>query len=400
MNSRSTLARVQALICATALAVTAVGCSAPDNTSKQAEQASSSAQPLQTPTAHDQADPKADGRIDVTTTGNQVATFRGATYIVSDATISQNTGDGLTEGLGLQEICVVNQPEEWQEIDSLGWDRNSISYTGISMPWGKASYRYEYANEASAVEGTQEWSRTDVSVYFAGLGDVKETEVNGHKISYLFDEAAANAGMEDLEAQAMGVESAPGRSVSVYTFEQRGDKCSFLTNVNCSIQDESATLDPEQIIKDVYAPLSFVGKDEKVDAASYLSDVEITSANNDHTVVLARKGDALASYSQHSVTMMGDSKSDFFSALTTYDYAPQSAAPEGAEEHTLGDRTFRVAVTENQWTYGEESGADYKLEAWTDVEGEPLRIEAAKGAEEDVETVLQRVVDGRIISAS
>lgn len=400
MNIKSKIVKAQVLICATALAVTAVGCSAPDNTSKQAEQASASGQPVSAPTAHDQTDPKADGRIDVTSTGEQTATFRGPKYIVSDATISQGTGEGLNEGLGLQEICVVNQPEAWQEIDSLGWDRNSISYTGITMPWGKASYRYEYANEASAVEGVQEWSRTDVNAYFAGLGDVKEIEVNGHKISYLFDEAAANAGLEDLEAEAMGIEQTPGRSVSVYTFEQRGDKCSFLTNVNCTIQDESTTLDPETIIKDVYAPLTFANKDEKINAASYLSDVEITSANNDHKIVLARKKDALASYSQHSVTMMGDSQSDFFSAISTYDYAPQAAAPEDAEEHTLGDRTFRVVITETPWSYGEESGADYKMEAWTDVEGETLRIEAAKGAEEDVETVLQRVMDGRIVSAS
>lgn len=373
--------KVVACACAAALSLTFAGCA------QQAEQAEQPATQEATEdqggraAVRDESDPAADGRIDVTQTGSQVATFRGSKYIVSDVTVDQQTGEGLTEGLGLQEICVVEQPAEWGDISSIGWDRNSISYTNVAMPWGTASYRYEYVNEASGVEGTEEFSRASEEAYFAGFDQVEHVDVDGHAVSYMVDDAASGAmGIEDLEAEGMGVE-VPQRTISAYCFEQRADKCAFLATVTYQVADDSAfDLSAEDVVRDAYAPLRFFEKGGEVDAASYLSDVVITSADGASELTIARNGNVLVSYTEHSVLMLDEQSVSEDIATVSFDYAAGEAPYDDLTEYEIAGHVVRAR---------EEEGM---LGAWVDMAGGTLYVETGIDEVEDVETVLNRIV--------
>lgn len=402
MVVKNKLTCVKSVACTAALALCIAGCGQPANKAEDSASSQNQSESIERiETARDATDPKADGRIDVTTKGSDVATFNGAKYIVSDATASQSTGDKVTEGLGLQEICVVKQPESWKP-ESIAWDRNSIAYAKMPASWGDASYRYEYINEASGVEGVEQWSQTSVDKYFAGQSNIKEAEISGHKISYIVDEAdeGPDLSMVDPDATETGVSPTSGKTISVYAYEQRDEKCAFVCSVTCNLVDDAEKPDAEQLLKDAYAPLEFAQKDDEVDAASYMSDVTITSADAQSSLVLARKGDALAAYKEHSVTLVGNSETDEFAAVTTYDYAPADEAPSDAQELTVGDLMVRAQKNEKTWEFEGESGADYTLVAWTEVGGSPLRVEAAIGGEEDMASALERVLGDRITSVS
>lgn len=336
-----------------------------------------------------QSDPTADGRIDVSTTGAQTATYHGAKYIVSDVTVDQRTSDGSLEGLGLQEICVVNQPASWERIGSIGWDRNSISYSKIEMPWGTLSCRYEYLNEASGAQSNEAGSRTSEDGYFNGHEGVEHTKVGDHNVAYVFEDLASmESGMSipDLEAMGEGEEGgASYREVAVYAFEQRDDKCAFTITVTCQVTDEDAfDLTAEDIVREVYEPLTFEPKGATVEAASFVSDVTLTNSDGSKELVLRREGDSLMSYTEHSAMLLGESQGSDALASATYDYAPEGSAPEDAEEYVVDNRDAMVEA-EGQL-----------LVVWTDVNGSPLRIEANMFDGEDVQATLERVVAGRI----
>lgn len=365
-------------VCAAALTLCVAGCGQPEQTEQ------GDAQAPERVTQRDETDPTADGRIDVTSTGEQVATFHGPKYIVSDVTVDQESGENLTEGLGHQEICVVNQPESWESIESIGWDRNSLSYTNVAMPWGTVSYRYGYINEASGVEGIEEWSKTSEEGYFEGYDSIQHTQVDDHDIAYVSDDETLGVmGIEDLEA--MAGEDASTRSVSVYTYEQRADKCAFTVSIVCQVNDESTTLSDEDIIRDAYAPLEFHAKDDQVGAASFVSDLTLTNADGSASIVVARKGDSLISYTDHMVMLLGESDSIETMASATYNFAPEDAPAEDAEQHEVDGKTVLVQAGE------------FSMITWVDVDGNWLRIEANNLENEDVDAMLNRVVAGRLV---
>lgn len=370
-------------VCVALMLVFGVACSKAESSASGSDGAASESNAT-SGSQRDQSDPTADGRIDVTTTGTQTATYHGAKYIVSDVTVDQQTGDALTDGLGLQEICVVNQPAAWENIGSIGWDRNSISYSKIETPWGTVSYRYEYLNEAGGVETS---SRTSEDGFFKGHEGVEHMEVGDHAVSFVYEDLTSTdlaMGIPDLEATAEG---ASGREVSVYAFEQRGDKCAFTVTVTCEVtEEETFDLAGDDIVRAAYAPLTFEPKGATVNAASFLSDITLTNSDGGTELVLRRVGDSLVSYTEHSAILLGESQTSGALASATYDFAPEGSAPEYAEKYEAGDRDVMVVV-EGQL-----------LIAWTDVNGSPLRIEANILDGEDVKATLDRVVTGRIVA--
>lgn len=391
--------RVATLACAAALSLTVSGCGRPAADQQDASTAATGAGASQ----RDDAKPLADDGIDVKATGSQVATYHGPKYIVSDVTVDQATGDSLTEGLGLQEICVVNQPDSWGQIASIGWDRNSISYTQVATAWGTVSYRYEYVNEASGVDTTKASSRTTEAAYFEGFGNVEHVQVGDRKVAYVVEEEAGedlSMGFVDLEAEAAAAaegggeavdvtpeEAAPTAGVMVYAYEQRADKCALLVTVTCQVnQGASFNQTGEEIVREAFAPLEFKAAGDEVDAASFLSDVTISNADSSRQVVIARNGESLLSYTEHMALLLGDSPSADSIATVTYDFAPQEHADESAEAYGVdGFEVFaRVDETSNVLT------------AWLEVNGSPLRIETSCAPGEDVDSVLARLVEGRI----
>lgn len=371
---------VASFVCSAALALCVAGCGQPAETNKTTD-----AEAPVHESQRDETDPTADGRIDVTTTGEQVATFHGAKYIVSDVTVDQESGEGLDEGLGLQEICVVDQPDSWKTIESIGWDRNNLSYVNVAMPWGTVSYRYGYINEASGVEGIEEWSRTNETSYFEGYDSIEHTKVGDHDVAYVADRGTIEGamGIEDLEAMAEA--GADSKSVSVYTYEQRADKCAFVISIACQVNDDSTELSDEDIIADAYAPLEFKEKGSQVDAASFVSDLTLTNADDSASVVIARKGDVLISYTEHMAMLLGESNSEDMIASVTYDFAPEDAPADDVEEHEVDGKAVRVQMGE------------FTMIAWVDVDGNPLRIEANMLENEDVDATLERVFAGRLV---
>ena len=392
--------RAGAFVCSAAIAMCVAGCGQPASTTQgsddgaqdqaqpqaqsqpQTQDQSQDQQPAES-AKRDQTDPTADGRIDVTTTGTQVATYSGPKYIVSDVTVDQQTGAGAAEGLGLQEICVVNQPASWEPIDSIGWDRNNISYTGVAMPWGVASYRYSYINEASGVEGIEEWSLTSEDRYFASYDTVEHLELDGHKIAYAFDNAIMGAaGIVDLEAQ--GAAQGSANTLTVFAYEQRDDKCAFIVTITCDIEGDASEVSAEQVVRDAYAPLSFKSANEQVDAASFLSDLTISNADGSKSLVIARNNEALISYTEHSVMLLSAADEMETLATTVYDFAPTDAAPEDGEKHEVDGKTALV-----EWD-------EYGIVAWLDIDGSALRVETTLRGGEQVDDALTRAISGRL----
>ena len=389
------------LALAGALALSLGSCAKPASSSSATSQSSASSQGSDQSSVAERTEKTANdgGNIDATSTGSKVATFFGPKYIVSDATVNQSV-DQSGEDLGHQEICVVDQPQSWERIASIGWDRNSITFMQVERPWGSAVYRYEYLNEAGANAETAARGRTTEEAFFAGAGEVSHTEVNGHEIAYVYLGQSVvgpgGEGMVDLEAEAAGVNvAASGRTAMVYAYEQRADKCSFVVTATCMVANGADTPSAEQILQDVYAPIGFVDKDARVEAASYLSDVSISNADSTANVVIARDGDSLVSYTEHSVVLLGAIDTGSTAPTVTYDFE-LAGEQEGMEEFEVGGHRVRAAVSESKWEFETETVVERTLNAYVDLDGATLHVSATLAEGEEVPAALERLVGSRL----
>lgn len=337
--------------------------------------------------------------IDVTSLGAAVATYDGAKYIVSDATVDQGALDDGQADYGLQELCVVRHPAAWGTDGTIGWGRNSISFMYVPTDWGSVTYSYSYRNEAGAAQGTQKPSRTTEEGYFNGMGDVQHMAVGDHDVSYVVDQEEA-AGIPDLEAQAAQAGSDGERTVAVYAFEQRADKCAFNVSVVCSVNAGSTfELTGEQLVAQAYEPLEFIayGADAQVNAASYKADVTIADAANERTLVVAQKGGDLLSYGAHEVGLVDSVEGQLAKNPVRFDFAPTDEPAQDAEMHEVVGLAIRTSVVEQNWGMGEDAPVERILNAWIDLDGKPLHIEAILSQDEDVDATLARLVgDGRL----
>ena len=363
--------------------------------------------------------PDAGGRIDVTQTGTQLATFEGDKYIVSDATVDQTQG----EAYGLQEICVIRQPETWNMAESIGWDRNSITYNNIATDWGKMSYRFEYINEAGSETLGAAWSRSTEEGFFGEGVDVSHTSIAGHDIAYVVNDDAAYEialGIKDLEAQAEEL-SQSHKFVSIHAWESRGEACAFAASITCEVNSDSDdAIDAEQLLSDAYAALEFVeGTSEDVKAASYKSDLTILSADGSKQAVVKRNGATLMSYTRNSVALSKSEEGVGYTNLTL-DFAPEGgleAMPEttastdkydaaygyvevdasDVEQHEVDGLTVNARVITATFDMGEQGqSTSRELRAWCDVDGNALYLETPLQQDEDVESALARALEGRV----
>lgn len=344
----------------------------------------------------------ASASIDVTSLGSAVTTYAGAKYIVSDATVDQGASDGEKVDYGLQEVCVVHQPAAWGTDGTIGWSRNNISFTYMPTEWGSIMYGYSYRNEAGASQEALGPGCASEEVYFNGMGEVQHTVLGDHKISYVFDqEEGAAGGIPDLEAQAAEAGSDDGeRTVAVYTFEQRADKCAFNVSVVCTI-DAGAVfeLTAEQLIAQAYEPLEFVayGQGVEVDAASYRANPTIADAANERTLVVAQKNGNLLSYGAHEVALVDPIEGQLAKNPVRYDFAPTDEPAQDAETHEVEGLAVKVSIEEQGFGTAEDAPVERILHAWVDMDGKPLRIEAILSQDEDVDATLARLVgDGRL----
>lgn len=405
---------------ATALAAILAGCSAPGTN------ADSSVQPTDEQTteatevvSRQQEAPDAGGRIDVTQTGAQLATFDGPKYIVSDATVDQTAG----EAFGVQEICVVSPTESWGAVGSIGWDRNSISYNNMATEWGKLSYRFEYINEAGSDTLDATWSRTTEAGFFGEGVEVSHASVAGHDVAYVLNDDAVYEiapGISDLEAQASG--QLPANSfVTVHAWESRGEACAFATSISCEI-DENAdvALEGEQLLADAYAALDFLKGDAgEVDAASFESDLTLLNADGSKQLVVKRDGATLLGYTSHSVTLANFGEGNAYSTMTM-DFAPEGgldamadvtssldefspdygytdAQVSEVEEHEVDGLAVSARVASASLSMGEQGQTlTRELRAWADVGGDALYVQTTLQEDEDVEAALSRVLAGRV----
>ena len=384
------------------------------------------AQPTQTETktsevvSREDVAPDAGGRIDVTQTGDQVATFDGSKYITSDATADQTQGTDL----GLQEICVVSQPAAWADIESIGWDRNSITYNNIATDWGSESFRFEYINEAGSAARDASWSRTTEQGFFGEDAEVSHVTLSGHDVAYVLNNDAAyeiGMGISDLEAKAQTDALAESHSfVTLHAWEKRADDCAFAVNVSCDVNKDSGTeLDAEQLLNDAYGALEFVEGGGTVDAASYQADLSIDNADGSRHVTIKRNGDSLLGYTRHSATLSSAGNGASFGMLL-YDFAPEGGLealeettasldkfnPEygytdvsasDVEQHEVDGRTVYARVVSATLDMGPEKQiVSRELRAWCDLNGDALYVETGMVEDEDVETALARALKGRI----
>ena len=395
-----------------------VGCAGPAQDTTTAEPAPATETPA-APAASDKKPAPDDGkRIDVTKTGESVATFAGAKYIVSDATVDQ----AQSESYGLQEICVVHAPEEWAKAESIDWDRNSIAYSDIPMQWGKISYRYEYINESGATHEGGMLTRTNAKDFFAGADNLEQAKIGDHEVSYFVDNGSSNEiapGIHDLEAMTSGDVPA-GRVVTVYAYEQRDEECSFVVTVTCMLDEGAeAELGGEALLSDAYAPLEFAEKNSQVDASSYEADLTVESSSGAHKVVVRHKDAQLLAYNRTAVTL-GLPTNDGGLAITTVDFAPEGgleglpASTESTEsydpafgyadievsdveEHVVDGRTFNARTVSASLDMGEQGVTTVQeLRAWCDVDGDALYVKTNMEEGEDVEAALGRILSGRV----
>ncbi len=369
-----------------------------------------------------------DGRIDVRSTASATATFNGDKLIASDATTTQLGSESTGKGLGHQEVCVVSQPKSWESIESIAWSRNSLVYTNIEQPWGKLNYTYEYFNEAG-VEDLEEdvdesWSQTTPESFFGSMEDVKELEVDGHKIYYVRDDAPSVADRfvyEDFEAQFYGDDRDTSNDVGIHVYEQRGDKCSFVIVIKCK-PNEGAKLDTtdEQLVKDAYAVTSFA-EAGKANAASYLSDTAITSKSGKQQLVIKREGTDLLSYTPHAVMLsQGTGEDDDEYLMMSYDFATEADAQtveqdsanvddyteengfasvevSDIEEHDIDGLKVRARVVTSVQDWDEDTYTERELRGWVEHDGEILLIQAQMKEDESVADALSRIVAGRLV---
>lgn len=414
--------RAMAVAVAAALSLGCVGCAAAGDQGGQ-EAAGDAATPTQDsgdgqsattvepknsePVAVAEPDPTAGGRIDVTQAGEQVATFHGDKYIVSDATVEQRSSAQTVqdEGLGLQEICVVHEPDAWKDADAIAWDRNSITYHGIPMSWGHLSLRYQYINEQGVGDEYAQWSRTTEEGFFTFGQEIEHMDVDGHTVAYMRDEVdlsslvmqdLAQDGGEGADDGAQGM----GATVMVFGYEQRAEKCAFSIEVTCEVDDgKTLDLSAEELLRQAYAPLEFVSKDSKVNAASYVSDVTITTADGAKKAVVGRKGDVMISYTPSEVVLLEGIESVSLTPQVRYSMAPVDAPGDGAESFDIDGRTVKAQVREQEVDYVDSTDVERIACIWVDMDGTPLYVEASMAINEDLPGVLERVVSGRVTTA-
>lgn len=339
--------------------------------------------------------------IDVTTLGAPVATYEGAKYIVSDATVDQAAASDEQVDLGLQEVCVVRPPAAWGSEGTLGWGRNSICYTRVPTEWGSYACNYAYRNESGVAQGAQTPVRASEEGYFENMGEVQHITIGEHDVSYVVDKGNESAkAIPDLEAQASEADAdaaAGDRSVTVYAFEQRADKCAFTSSVICSV-DAGATFDltGEQLVTQLYEPLEFVPYDQAqtLDAASYMADMTIADAADEHKVVVALKGGDLLAYSAHQIALADPTKERSAKHPVSYDFAPTDEPAEDAESYEVEGYAVSASMVEQNWGTGVCAPLDRVLTAWVDLDGSPLRIEAIMAQGEDMDAALERLVGG------
>ena len=420
-----TFRRLGSLLASAALVAGLGACSgqATDGASGEASKATTEEQATEEEwgdyVAPKQEAPDAGGRIDVTKTGEQLSTFAGAKYIVSDATMDQTQG----ESYGVQEICVVRQPNDWSDVESIGWDRNSITYNRIPSEWGTKSYRFEYINEAGSDNLDAAWSRTTEEGFFGQDADIQHEQIDGHDVAYVVNNDAVYEiapGINDLEAQAEGVEP-QNAFVSVHTWESRGDACAFAVSISCEISsDDASSPDPLELINEAYGCLEFVDEASKgLEAAPYTADIVIENADGSQKVTVKRGEATLLGFTGHSVTLAdyGDGASY---ATLLFDYAPEGGL-EGMEEATSATDTFSPdhgftdvqvsdveqyevdgrtvnarVVTATFSMGGDQQGTTRELRAWTDIEGSALYVKTTLQENEDVAAALEHALAGRI----
>ncbi len=290
---------------------------------EQSGQATKTEQANQQPAATQER--QDDGRIDVKKEAPKVATFFGTKLIASDATNTQQGAQSPNTDYGLQEVCVIMQPEYWTQIDSIGWARNSVSYGRIAMPWGKLSYTFEYVNEAN-VEGLDaEISQTTPEAYFGNMQDVQTLQTDGRTVYFANDDAPSINGrftIRDLEAPYYGDGRDTSHDVGIHAYEQRADKCAFTIAIKCQV-DEGQQIDEtdQELVADALKIVSF-GTQEAANAASYESDVAITSADKSQSVVIKRNGSNLEGFAEHVVRIVeAPASEEDWGSYIQYDYA-------------------------------------------------------------------------------
>ncbi|MBR3313753.1 MAG: hypothetical protein IKG18_06415 [Atopobiaceae bacterium] len=410
------------MLLAISLAATLSSCGQPEatgtDTDKTDEQEVTEVQTTEVVSRETEA-PDAGGRIDVTQTGAQLATFEGDKYIVSDATVDQTKG----EAYGLQEICVIRQPEAWNTAESIGWDRNSITYNNIATDWGKMSYRFEYINEAGSDTLGAAWSRSTEEGFFGEGVDISHASIAGHDVAYVINDDAAYEialGIKDLEAQAEQL-SQSNKFISVHAWESRGEACAFAATISCEVNtDAEAAIDAEQLLSDAYAALEFVeGSTDNVKAASHKSDLTISSADGTKQAIIKRNGATLMSYTRNSVALSKSEEGVGYTNLTI-DFAPEGgleAMPEvtasterydaaygyvdveasDVEQYEVDGLTVNARVVTATFDMGEQGqSSSSELRAWCDIDGNALYLETPMQEGEDVESALARTLKGRV----
>lgn len=379
------------------------------------------------PVAQDKSESKEkkdDGRIDVKSAAPAVATYYGDKLIVSDATSTQEGMETKQDGFGVQEMCVIKQPESWKQISSIGWSRNSISYGNIAEPWGTISYSFEYINEASVGDLDPEISRTTPESYFGSLDDAKEFESDGHKVVYVRDDAPSLDGRftyEDLEAAYYGVQRDTSNDVGIHIYEQRGDKCAFTIALTCSV-NEGSKVDKtdEELVAEALSVVSFT-KENTANAASCESDDTITSWDNTQSVVVKRNGSDLLGYTEHGLAVSEQVTGENAQMLRThYDFSIDTDSASYAEltgniDELSEDNGFSNAsvtdvqdfdvdglkvharVASAEVDYGDEVEEMRELRAWVEADGgKILGVQAVMNAGEDVEAAIGRTISGRL----
>lgn len=378
-------------------------------------------QPTQTEAPATQT--KDDGRIDIKSAAPNVATYSGDKIIASDATNVQEGMESKQNGFGVQETCVVRQPESWTKVLSIGWGRNYVSYAGVEQPWGKGNYTFEYVNEAS-VEGVDAAvSQATPEAYFGSMQDVKELDANGQKAYYVRDDAPSVASKfvnQDLESMHSDGARDASNDVKLHAYVQRGDKCALTVAISCEVDDAGQFgKSDEELVSEALSMLSF-NEADVAKASSYESDDTITSADGSKSVVVKRAGTELLSYAEHSLMISVDGTGeDAMPKKATYDFsveADHQALAEmtgdagsmseengyegvdisGLSDYELGGYPVHARVVSAMLNLGDEYLEQGELRAWVEVDDKVLVVSAETNPGEDTDAAVQRVILDRL----
>lgn len=379
---------------------------------------------VQTVDTTTQTAPTDDGRLDLQADAS-ILTFAGDKAIASDATDTQQGMETSQSGFGHQEVSVIKQPESWTDISQIGMGRNYISYQDITQPWGTLSYEFQYHNDATVeAEDELEWSQTTPEAFFGSMEDVQQIQTNGHTVYYVRDDAPSVAekfAFEDMEAMLLGEERDTSNDVRIHAYEQRADKCSFTVAIKCEA-NEGATIDmtDEQIVEQAFAVVNYVEGD-KANAASYLSDVAITSADDTKQLVIKRTNNDLMGFSKHAVAFSQPVQGDELhpSLVTVYDFSNEldeeafvaqlydtsmysaENGYDGAivgenEDHDIDGITVHARMMSIDMMWDEDITTSYQVCAWMEIDGKLLSVRAEARDNEEISDVLARVVKDRI----